>query len=127
MKILFVINNIDFTERINDLKYKMRRKEIYREWQDGNFTTHRARLRNVVQGDFVMTFYNEADYDAFNDAVNAATDAEGISTMTVFLDKEKINVTINGFIDYDTRIVWTSEAFGSLPAVAEVAVSIIER
>lgn len=127
MKILFVINNIDFTERINDLKYKMRRKEIYHEWQDGNFTTHRARLRNVVQGDFVMTFYNEADYDAFNDAVNAATDAEGISTMTVFLDKEKINVTINGFVDYDTRIVWTSEAFGSLPAVAEVAVSVIER
>ena len=127
MKILFVINNIDFTEWINDRKYKMRREELYHEWQDGNYTTRRTRLRDVVQGSFIMSFFNEDDYDAFNDAVKAATDDEGISTMTVFLDKEKTTVTINGFIDYDTHITWTSEAFGSLPAVAEVAVSVIER
>lgn len=127
MKKLFDINNIDFTQWINDRKYKMYREELYHEWQDGNYNTHRTHLRDVVQGSFIMTFYNEDDYDAFTNAVKVATNAEGISTMTVFLDKEKSNVTISGFIDYATRIAWTSEAFGALPAVAEVTVSIVER
>ena len=126
MKQLFKINGIDFTKWVNDRKYDVRRNKVYFEWTDGNFTTRRANVREQVAGSFIMTFLNEADYDAFTAAVKAAETGAGWCPVEVFLNKEKTTVSINAFVDYETKIAWTSEAFNSEPAVTMIAVEILE-
>ena len=127
MKKLFEINGVDFTQYINERKYSMHRLALYQEWIDGNFNVRRAHQRWQIEGSFVMTFYSEVEYDSFVAAVENVTDADGWCPVSVFVEDDKTFSEINAFVAYKPHIAWTNEASGSLPAVAEVKVTITER
>lgn len=124
---LFEINGVDYTKYINDRKYIMRRNELFQEWRDGNFNIRRVHERFQIKGSFIASFFTVAEYDAFVAAIKTATDVDGWCTVSVFVEDDKSFTTINAFVDLKPSISWTNKAAGSLPALANVEVSIIER
>lgn len=127
MKKLFQIGAKDYTKYIKEHKYSMRRVELFQEWRDGNFNIRRAHQRWQIEGTFILSFFTEADYDAFIAAITAATNADGWCTVKVFVEDDKTFTAINAFVEYKPRIVWTNETAGTRPAVAELEVRITER
>lgn len=123
MKQFFIINGIDFTEFINERKYKMSRVDINRKWTDGNWTVRQSRMRQQIQGAFVMTFYSLEEYESFRNAVTAATNYEGWCAAKVYVTKENAIADIKAFIDYDNKIAWTNDAE---PGAIEVRVEVLE-
>lgn len=121
---LFKIGNTDFTQFVYDRKYQMAKREIYTEWVDGNFTLRRAFQRKQVVGAFTMSFYSQAEFNAFISAFNSAKTADGYCAISVFLDDEKTNVDINAFLEIEVKTAWTNTGG---PDVSGVKVSVTER
>lgn len=62
---LFVLNGIDFTDKIIVGSYEVNSSEEYDEFQDGNGKYHRNVLRERISGVFEMRFLNTKEYEAF--------------------------------------------------------------
>ena len=123
---LLTINSVDFTSKIVEKSYKMDKKSVYTTWTDGNMKTHRVVSRTQVTGSFTMTFLTATDYTNFESAIAAVKQDGDYLPVTVYVNNTKTTETINAYLDYSTRLVWTYETTRS-PEVATIQVKLTER
>lgn len=99
---LFVVNGIDFTQHIKVPSYKVNRDDVYEEWEDSNYITHREITRGKVSGSFTMLFDDATELEDFYDTIETEREASDCGTvdMTVYLNKQHTTAQITAFITY---------------------------
>ena len=126
--ILLKINDVDFTARVNQRTYSVQRVDEYARWVDGNWKQRRDIARTRAAGKFNMTFLTDAQYQAFLAAIAAVKQNGGYCTgVQVWVDNTKQLETIDAFLDFSAKTLWTTEAFGGNPVVSGVTVTVTER
>lgn len=124
---LFIVNSKDYSSKVNQRSYNCQRRDVYSEWTDGNWITHRVISRSRIDGSFTMTFLSETDYAGFLSDIAAVKTAGGYCPVTVWVNSDKATASINAFIEIVTIHRWTTAAYGGDPAVAAVTIRVIER
>ena len=125
--IFLEINETDFSSNVIQRSYNIQKAEEYATWVDGNWITHREISRTRVSGSFNMTFLSENAYESFLSAVEAVKTSGGYCPIKLWVNTSKQLETINAFLTITTKTVWTTEAFGSEPAVSGVTVKVSQR
>lgn len=99
---LFVVNNLDFTQHIKVPSYKVNREDVYEEWEDSNYSTHREVTRKRVSGSFTLIYDDITELDTFFDTIEVekTVSGDGSVPMTVYLNKQHETADIIAFINY---------------------------
>lgn len=101
---LFVINGVDYTNRITMPTYKVSDMPVYTEWEDSNWTTHRNIHTWKAEGSFTLKFQTKEEFMSFMDQINELRLKDGTVKCSVYLNNKnttKENVYL--FIDYDVQ------------------------
>lgn len=124
---LFIVNGNDYSDRISQKSYSCQKRDIFTEWTDGNWITHREITRTRIEGSFSITFLAEDDYEDFKSDLDAVKTSGGYLPITVWVNTDKATASINAFVELSTVHRWTTEAFGGTPEIASVKVKFKER
>lgn len=124
---LFTVNSTDYSDNVLQKSYSVQRQDLYTEWVDGNWITHRVIARQQITGSFNMTFTSAAAYEAFKADIDTVKTADGYCPVTLWVNNIADSVTINAFVELTTKNRWTEDAFGGTPELAAVTVKITER
>lgn len=103
---LFVINNTDLTKWERTENHNVNREDVYEEWTDGNWISHRVIARTRVSGSVILSFSREADYASFMSLMSTARDANGYYPITVWCSNTNTTENINAFLDIDGETKW---------------------
>lgn len=100
---LFVVDNKDFTMHIKVPSYKVNDEDIYEEWEDSDYNTHRDITRTRVSGDFTLLYDDVDELDDFFDTINTLKESSdnGAIEMTVYCNNTHSVKTITAFIKYE--------------------------
>lgn len=102
---LLIINQIDFSSRIEAGSYNICTNQIYKEFEDANYTVHKRLLRNKVEGKFRIFFRTMTQYEAFKAAIEAVKSSVDSSVpITVYDTKANAMKNINAFLDYTPTV-----------------------
>lgn len=98
---LFVLNGVDYTNRIVVPSYKISSFSTYTEWVDGNFTTHRDNHVDKLKGTFTLKFQTQNEYFAFLNTYNRALNKDGTVRTELYSNKHNITREAYVFLDFD--------------------------
>lgn len=79
--------------------YDVNMVDVYQEWTDGNWITHRDIVRTRIQGTVKLGFKTATDWNAFIALLNATRDEAGYFPITVWVNNTATSETINAFLD----------------------------
>ena len=96
----FKVNTTDCSANIIAGTYKVNNEPVYKEWEDGNHTTHKKKLRDKVVGTLDMFFRSTADYSSFLTTLASAT-ADEKTTLTVSVNNTQSEKTGFFFVTHD--------------------------
>lgn len=96
---LFKISSTDLTKWEDTQKHNVNRTDVFEEWTDGNWTTHRVISRTRISGSVVLNFSRESDYANFITLLSTARNADGYYPITVWCSNTNTSETINAFLD----------------------------
>lgn len=102
---LFKIGNTDLTKWEDTSSHDVNREDVFEEWVDGNWITHRVIARTRVTGRVTLNFARSTDYAAFISLLSSERNADGYYPVTVWCANTNSTETINAFLDVsgDTR------------------------
>ena len=103
---LFTINTTDLTAYEDKTKHKVNREDLFEEWVDGNWITHREISRTRVSGSVELTFARETDFSNFMSLLTTARNANGYYPITVWCSNTNTSENINAFLDVSGDTVW---------------------
>lgn len=103
---LFVISSTDLTKWEDTTKHDVNRADVWEEWVDGNWVTHRVIARTNVSGKVVLNFSRESDFSSFISLLSSARNADGYYPVTVWCSNTNSTETINAFLDIDGDTKW---------------------
>lgn len=69
--VMLKIGTSDYSNRVIAGSYSINSKEVYKSWNDLNGVEHRDIIRYRTTGSFDMYFPTIAEYEAFNDVLEA--------------------------------------------------------
>lgn len=103
---LFFIGGTDLTNWEQTDKHEVNREDVYEEWTDGNWTTHRVIARTRVSGAIVLSFPRATDYTAFLSLLTSARDASGYYNVKVYCSNTGTLEEIQAFLDVNGDTKW---------------------
>ena len=103
---LFFIGGTDLTKWEQTDKHEVNREDVYEEWADGNWTTHRVIARTRVSGTVILSFPRAADYAAFLSLLTSARDASGYYNVKVYCSNTGTLEEIQAFLDVNGDTKW---------------------
>lgn len=103
---LFTVSSTDLTAWENTDKHAVNKADIYEEWTDGNWISHRVIARTRVTGTVVLSFSRESDFTAFMTLMSTAKSADGYYAVTVWCNNSNTTETINAFLDFSGDTKW---------------------
>ena len=103
---LFVISSTDLTSWEDKEKHDVNRADVWEEWVDGNWVTHRVISRTRVTGTVALNFAKESDFASFITLLSSARNADGYYPITVWCSNTNTTETINAFLDIDGDTKW---------------------
>lgn len=103
---LFVISSTDLTSWEDKEKHEVNRADVWEEWVDGNWVTHRVIARTRVTGKVVLNFAKESDFASFITLLSSARNADGYYPITVWCSNTNTTETVNAFLDIDGDTKW---------------------
>lgn len=103
---LFTVSTTDLTAWEDTNKHAVNKADIYEEWTDGNWITHRVIARTRVTGTVVLSFSRESDFTAFMTLMSTAKSADGYYAVTVWCNNSNTTETINAFLDFSGDTKW---------------------
>lgn len=103
---LFVISSTDLTSWEDKEKHEVNRADVWEEWVDGNWVTHRVISRTKVTGKVVLNFAKGSDFASFITLLSSARNADGYYPITVWCSNTNTTETINAFLDIDGDTKW---------------------
>lgn len=103
---LFTVSSTDLTAWEDTNKHAVNKADIYEEWTDGNWITHRVIARTRVTGTVALSFSRESDFTAFMTLMSSAKSADGYYAVTVWCNNSNTTETINAFLDFSGDTKW---------------------
>ena len=103
---LFTIGSTDLTQWENTENHAVNRTDIYEEWTDGNWITHRVISRTKISGTVQLSFSRESDFSSFMSLMTSERDANGYYPITVWCANTNTTETINAFLDISGDTKW---------------------
>lgn len=99
-KIMFKINNTDYSTRVVGTGYEVQSNDEYETWTDANGKEHRSAYRTRITGKFKMKFLSLNEFTAFQAVMDANKNTDLTYPVTVYDNKTGIETSIRAFIDY---------------------------
>lgn len=103
---LFKISTTDLTPWEKTENHDVNRSDIYEEWTDGNWITHRVITRTKINGTVELGFSRQAEFDSFLNLLATARDVDGYYPVTVYCSNTGTTENINAFIDISGGTHW---------------------
>lgn len=103
---LFKISTTDLTKYERTEQHDVNRVDVWEEWTDGNWATHRVIARTRVSGSVVLGFSKETDFANFISLLSSARNASGYYPITVWCSNTNTSETINAFLDITGDTKW---------------------
>lgn len=103
---LFTVSSTDLTAWENTDKHAVNKADIYEEWTDGNWISHRVIARTRVTGKVVLSFSRESDFTSFMTLMSTAKSADGYYAVTVWCNNSNTTESINAFLDFSGDTKW---------------------
>lgn len=103
---LFTVSTTDLTAWEDTNKHAVNKADIYEEWTDGNWISHRVIARTRVTGTVALSFSRESDFTAFMTLMSTAKSADGYYAVTVWCNNSNTTETINAFLDFSGDTKW---------------------
>ena len=97
--IFFKIDTTDITAYIDVQSYAVNREDVFEEWEDGNWITHRVIARTRYTGSFQAGFASAADFTAFMTLLSTKKNADGYYPVTAYINNTGTTETFNAFLD----------------------------
>lgn len=95
------INGTDITKYIQESTYEVNQEDVYEEWLDGNYRTHREVTRTKVTGKFEMVFVTESEFSAFLTLLGNNTSASGVLAITLYVTNINTSASYNVFYEFE--------------------------
>ena len=99
-KIMFKINNTDYSTRVVGTGYEVQSNDEYETWTDANGKEHRSAYRTRITGKFRMKFLSLDEFTTFQAVMDANKNTDLTYPVTVYDNKTGIETSIRAFIDY---------------------------
>lgn len=96
---LFKISSTDLTQWEDTQAHDVNREDVFEEWVDGNWITHRVIARTRISGSVVLNFARETEYAAFMTLLSTARNANGYYPITVWCSNTNTSETLDAFLD----------------------------
>lgn len=103
---LFVINTTDLTKWEDTERHAVNREDVYEEWVDGNWVSHRVIARTRVTGSVVLDFARETDFASFMTLMTSARNPSGYYPITVWCSNTNTTESLNAFLDIEGDTKW---------------------
>ena len=103
---LFTIGSTDLTKWEKKEDHTVNREDVYEEWTDGNWITHRVIARTRISGTVKLSFARESDFTNFMTLLSSQRDANGYYPITVWCSNTNTSETLNAFLDVAGDTVW---------------------
>lgn len=103
---LFKISTTDLTPWEDTTRHQVNRTDVFEEWTDGNWITHRVISRTRISGTVVLSFAREADFTAFMTLMTTARTLNGYYPITVWCSNTNSTESINAFLDIAGDTKW---------------------
>ena len=98
MFVLFKIGNDDYSTSIIEGSYKVYKKPVTYDWEDGNYVKHKEVLRNRTSGSFSISFKSWTAYTTFLGKLSAVKTGAQYA-LTVYSVNTNEAVAGNFFVD----------------------------
>lgn len=103
---LFTISTTDLTKWEKTEEHQVNREDLFEEWTDGNWLSHRVIVRTKVSGKVVLSFAKEADFASFMSLMTTARNADGYYPVTVWCSNTNTTESIDAFLDIAGDTAW---------------------
>lgn len=103
---LFKISTTDLTKWEDTTEHAVNREDVYEEWVDGNWVSHRVIARTRVTGTIVLNFAREADFASFMTLMTSARNPSGYYPITVWCSNTNSTENLNAFLDIEGDTKW---------------------
>lgn len=103
---LFKISTTDLTGYEDVEKHAVNKDEIFEEWVDGNYISHRLLSRTQITGSVYLKFTRETAYTTFLNLLQTARDVDGYYPVTVYCSNTGSAETINAYLDIVGETKW---------------------
>ena len=97
--VFFKIDTTDISAHIDVQNYAVNREDVFEEWEDGNWITHRVIARTRYAGSFQVGFAKGSDFTSFMTLLNTKKTANGYYPVTAYINNTGASVTFNAFLD----------------------------
>lgn len=97
--LFFKIDTTDLSAYVDVQNYAVNLQDVYGEWEDGNWTTHRVVARTRCSGTFQLGFSSAADFSAFITLLATKKNVNGYYPVTFYVNNVGGTRTCNAFLD----------------------------
>lgn len=97
--VFFKIGNTDLTQYVDVQTYAVNKEDVYEEWTDGNWTTHREIVRQRRSGEFSVGFSKATDFAAWTALLASSKASGGYYTVTAYINNTGSSDTFSAFLD----------------------------
>ncbi len=114
MASLFVMGGVDYTRFITVPSYKVVSKPVTKDYEDITKTSHKQFVRNKISGSFTLKFFSDSSYEdvsttksaidnyqSFFDEYNRLKSANGLVTVTVYVNNLNTTKEIQAYLEMD--------------------------
>lgn len=103
---LFKISTTDLTPWEKTAEHSVNRDDVFEEWTDGNWITHRVISRTRISGTVQLSFAKQTDFESFMALMVSARNANGYYPITVYCSNTGTTEAINAFLDITGDTKW---------------------
>lgn len=103
---LFVIGSTDFTPWERTENHNVNRDDVFEEWVDGNWVSHRVIARTRISGSVVLSFSRAADFASFMTSMSTERNVNGYYPITVWCSNTNTTESVNAFLDIEGDTKW---------------------
>lgn len=104
--VFFKIGTTDLTSYVDKQNCNVNEEDMFEEWRDGNWNTHRVSVRKRRVGTIQLGFKSTSDFSTFVGLLTSQRNANGYYPVTVYINNKGTTDTFNAFIDTTNESKW---------------------
>lgn len=104
------ISTTDLTSAVDVQTYKCRREDVYTQWTDGDWISHRNVARTRISGSCKVGFSSASAFSDFLTLLSSSQASDGSYPLSVYVLNTNTLETINAFVDLSEAANWNLTA-----------------
>lgn len=97
--VFFKIDSTDLTSYVDIQSYAVNREDVFEEWDDGNWITHREIARTRYVGTFRLGFSSSTAFSSFMTLIGTAKKAGGYYSVTAYINNLGTTAAFDAYLD----------------------------